>query len=120
MFCKGEILVVDHLRAAAAVVITMLHLKPVQTEKIVPYYLVARCANCKVGVELIVEETEAVNQLESRSRCTGSRCQESILVPGVETCWIRRSAQRKILGLYYVGCGLVGQYAMVATTAKSQ
>ena len=42
----------------------MLHLKPVQTEKIVPYYLFARCTNCKVGVELIVEETEAVNQLK--------------------------------------------------------
>lgn len=94
MFYKGEILVIDHLRASAAVVIIMLHLKPVQTEKIVPYYLVARCA---IGVELIVEETEAVNQLESRSRC-----QDSILVPGVETCWMRRSAQRKILGLYYV------------------
>ena len=64
MFCKGEILVVDHRRAATAVVITMLHLKPVQTEKIVPYYLFARCTNCKVGVELIVEETEAVNQLK--------------------------------------------------------
>ena len=49
----------------------MLHFNPVQTEKIVPYYLVARCAKCKVGVELIVEETEAVNRLESRSRCTG-------------------------------------------------
>ena len=97
-----------------------LYLKPEQTEKIVPYYLVARCANCKVGVELIVEETEAVNQLESRSRCTGSRCIESILVPGVETCWIRRSAQRKIVGLYYVRCGPVGQYGTVVTTAKSQ